>query len=126
MGSKRNERLKELFLHEINQELRNVHGINANGILTLTGAELTRDGKVLYVFYSVLGSEEERQRKERILNANVRSVRTALFKRLCLKDVPEIVFKFDVTPEKASQIEDIFNKIRSEHDKTDENTGPRD
>ena len=82
MGSKRNERLKELFLHEINQELRNVHGINANGILTLTGANLTRDGKVLYVFYSVLGSEEERQRKERILNANVRSVRTALFKQI--------------------------------------------
>jgi len=126
VGSKRNERLKELFLQEINLELRNVHGINANGILTLTGGTLTRDSKVLYVYYSVMGSAEDRERKERILNANVRSVRTALFKRLCLKDVPEIVFKYDETPEKASQLEDIFKKIRTEHEKTDENPGSRD
>jgi ribosome-binding factor A len=126
VGSKRNERLKELFLREINLELRNVHGINANGILTLTGAKLTRDSKVLDVYYSVMGTKEERERKERILNANVRAIRTALFKRLCLKDVPEIVFKFDETPEKAAHIEDIFTKIRSEHEKTDENPGSRD
>lgn len=126
MGSKRNDRLRELFLQEINQELRNINGINANGILTLTGANLTKDGKVLYVFYSVLGSAEDRQRKERILAANVRDIRTALFKRLCLKNVPEIVFKFDDTPEQAAHIEDIFKQIRSEHEKTDENPGPRD
>lgn len=121
MGSKRNERLKELFLQEISVQLRNVNGINARGILTLTGAELTSDGKVLYVFYSVLGSEEERKRKELLLAANVWDIRSALFKRLRLKVVPEIVFKFDETPEKASHIEKLLNKIRTEHDKTDEN-----
>ncbi|MHB0996271.1 MAG: ribosome-binding factor A [Elusimicrobiales bacterium] len=121
MGSKRNERLKELFLQEISVQLRNVNGINTRGILTLTGAKLTSDGKVLYVFYSVLGSEEERKRKELLLAANVWDIRSALFKRLRLKVVPEIVFKFDDTPEKASHIEKLLNKIRSEHDKTDEN-----
>jgi ribosome-binding factor A len=121
MASKRNERLNELFLHEISAALRNVNGLNANGLLTLTGSELTRDGKILYVFYSVLGTAEDRRRKELLLNANVRDIRTQMFKRLCLKTVPEIVFKFDDTPEQASHIEDIFNKIRSEHDKTDEN-----
>lgn len=121
MGSKRNERLKELFLQEISAQLRNVNGINARGILTLTGAELTSDGKVLYVFYSVLGSEEDRKRKDLLLAANVWDIRSALFKRLRLKAVPEIVFKFDDTPEKASHIEKLLNKIRSEHDKTDEN-----
>ena len=122
MGSKRNERLKELFLHEISAQLRNVNGINARGLLTLTGADLTADGKVLYVFYSVLGTEEDRKRKELLLNANARDIRTALFRRLRLKVVPELVFKFDETPEKASHIEKLLNKIRSEHDKTDENT----
>lgn len=124
MGSKRNERLKELFLHEISAALRNVNGINARGILTLTGADLTSDGKILYVYYSVLGTEEDRKRKELLLNANAREVRTLLFKRLRLKVVPELVFRFDDTPEKASHIEDIFNRIRSEHDKTDENPRP--
>lgn len=121
MGSKRNERLKELFLQEISAQLRNVNGINANGILTLTGADLTGDGDVLYVYYSVLGTEDERRRKERILNANSRDIRTALFKRLRLKTVPELVFKFDETPEKASHLESLFKKIHSENDKTDAN-----
>lgn len=119
MASKRNERLKELFLHEISAQLRNVNGINAHGILTLTGADLTGDGKVLYVYYSVLGTDADRQRKELILKANSREIRTALFKRLRLKVVPELVFKFDETPEKASHIESLFNKIRSENDKND-------
>jgi len=126
VGSKRNERLKELFLQEISTVLRNINGINANGLLTLTGSELTRDGKVLYVYYSVLGTDAERQRKELILKANSREIRTLLFKRLCLKSVPEIQFKFDDTPEKASHIEDIFKQINSENEKTDENPGPRD
>jgi ribosome-binding factor A len=123
MGSKRNERLKELFLVEISQAVRNINGINANGILTLTGTELTRDSKVLYVYYSVLGTDDDRRRKGLILTANAREIRTLLFKRLCLKSVPEIVFKFDETPEKASHIEDLFKQISSENDKTDENTG---
>ncbi len=121
MGSKRNERLKELFLQEISAQLRNVNGINVNGILTLTGADLTGDGDVLYVYYSVLGTEEERRRKELILKANSRDIRTALFKRLRLKTVPELIFKFDETPEKASHLETIFKKIHSENDKTDAN-----
>ncbi|HCC48579.1 MAG TPA: hypothetical protein DEQ38_10770 [Elusimicrobia bacterium] len=126
MGSKRNERLKELFLQEITAALRNVNGINANGILTLTGAELSKDSKVLHVYYSVLGTDAERQRKDTILKANAREIRTLLFKRLCLRTVPEIVFKFDETPEKASKLEDIFKQINSEHEKTDENPGSRD
>jgi len=121
MAVKRNERLKELFLQQINLELRNINGINANGILTLTGADLSKDGKTLLVFYSVLGTADDRARKERILNANVREIRTVLFKKLRLRTVPEILFKFDDTPEQAAHIEDIFSKIRSEHDKTDEN-----
>lgn len=121
MASKRNERLKELFLHEISGALRNVNGINARGLLTLTGASLTQDGKILYVYYSVLGTEEDRRRKELLLNANIRDIRSLLFKRLRLKTIPELVFKFDETPEQAAHIEDIFNKIRSEHDKTDAN-----
>ncbi len=121
MGSKRNERLRELFLHEISGALSKVNGINAHGLLTLTGTELTRDGKVLYVFYSVMGTEEQHRRKELLLNANIRDIRSLLYKRLRLKTIPEIVFKYDETPEKASHIEDIFKKIRSEHDKTDAN-----
>ncbi len=114
MGVKRNQRLKELFLAEISAAILTINGINANGILTLTGTELTKDSKVLTVYYSVLGTDEERRRKERILKAHSREIRTQLFKRLCVKNVPELVFKFDETPGKAAHIEGIFKQIRSE------------
>lgn len=125
MGSKRNDRLKELFLQEISDALRKVNGINAHGLLTLTGASLTSDGKVLYVYYSVLGTDEDRRRKALLLSANAWDLRSLLFKRLRLKIVPELQFKYDQTPEQASHIEDIFSKIRAENDKNDENPGPR-
>ena len=124
VAGKRNERLKELFLHEISDALRNVNGLNAHGLLTLTGTDLTKDGKILYVYYSVLGTPEDRRRKELLLNANIRDIRTQLFRRLRLKVIPEIVFKFDETPQKASQLEDIFKRIRSEHEKKDGNSRP--
>ena len=119
--SKRHERLTELFRQEITMALRNVNGLNDNGLLTITGAELSRDDKTLDVFYSVLGTPEDLARKQRVLAANSREIRTVLFKRLRLKAVPEILFKFDETPQKAAHIEDLLNKIKSENNATDEN-----
>ncbi|HNW45019.1 MAG TPA: ribosome-binding factor A [Elusimicrobiales bacterium] len=118
--SKRHERLRELFLQEVTMALRNVNGLNDNGLLTLTGAELSRDDKVFTVFYSVMGTPEELARKARVLAANSREVRTTLFKRLRLRAVPEIVFKFDETPQKAAHIEKLLNKIKSERPDPDE------
>jgi len=122
--SKRHERLTELFRQEVAMALRDVNSLNDNGLLTITGAELSRDDKVLNVFYSVLGTPKELERKQRVLAANSREIRTALFKRLRLKAVPEIVFKFDETPQKAAHIEDLFSKIRSENNAKD-NENPR-
>ena len=119
--SKRHERLRELFLQEVTMALRNVLGLNDNGLLTLTGAELSRDDKVFTVFYSVMGTPQELARKARVLAANSREVRSTLFKRLRLRAVPEIVFKFDETPQKAAHIENLLNKIKSEKPETDEN-----
>ncbi|HBA60656.1 MAG TPA: ribosome-binding factor A [Elusimicrobia bacterium] len=122
--SKRHQRLTGLFIQEITLALRNVHGLNDKGLLTITGADLSRDDKTLDVFYSVLGTPEEQARKQRILTANSREIRTILFKRLRLKSVPEISFKFDETPQKAAHIEKLLDNLRSEHDTTDENTRP--
>ena len=94
--------------------LRNVPGLNDHGLLTVTGAELSGDDKQLTVFYSVMGTPQELERKGRLLAANAREVRTILFRRLRLRSVPEIVFKFDDTPQKAAHIESLLRKIKDE------------
>ena len=112
--SKRHERLRELFLQEVTMALRNVVSLNDNGLLTITGADLIRDDKIFTVYYSVMGTPADLARKARVLAANSREVRSVLFKRLRLRAVPEIVFKFDETPQKAAHIEELMNKIKAE------------
>ncbi|MBI4655492.1 MAG: 30S ribosome-binding factor RbfA [Elusimicrobia bacterium] len=116
---RRQERLKELFYHEVSLAIRDIHGLNTNGILTLTDVELSGDGRKLSVFFSVFGTDDEKRRSERILTESTGFIRQFCKKRLRLKIIPEISFKFDNTPEKASRIERILNDIRAEnHEKT--------
>ena len=113
--SKRHERLTELFLREINAGLRDVSGLNENGLLTITGAELSGDDKTLTVFYSVLNATpEQTERKAGLLAAHARELRTLMYRRLRLKSIPEVRFAYDDTPEKAAHIEQLLQKLRDE------------
>jgi len=120
---KREERLKELFLHEITLALRGANGLNSrdSGILTITGVDLANDGKDLSAYYSVIGTPQQKERCERILAASVWDIRQTLKKRLRLRIIPNLVFKFDGTPEHAARLEDLFSKIKSENNNADEN-----
>ena len=118
---KREERLKELFLREVTAALRGVNGLNSTaGILTITGVDLTNEAKDLAVYYSVMGTPAQKERCERILMASVWDIRQTMKKRLRLRIIPNLVFKFDGTPEYAAHIEDLFSKIKSEEKPPDE------
>jgi len=117
----RTDRLKELFLREISLALRDVHGLNTRGIVTLTGVELVDDGKMLHVYFSVFGSESERDWSGALLTRSIYLIRSALKARLRIRTIPAIMFKYDPTPEAAARIESVFDKIKAE--KKDENTG---
>lgn len=144
---KRTDRLKELFFREVNLALQDVHGLNSRGIVTLTGVELVDDGKMLHVYFSVFGGESDNARAgaetqprpprcvggdygghqsakawtAALLTRSIHQIRASLKKRLRLRVIPAIMFKYDPTPEEAAKIETIFDKIRAE--KKDENTG---
>lgn len=111
---KRSDRLKELFLKEISLALPQVKDPGISGLLTVTGLELSKDMKTAFVFFSVLGREEERKNTLDGLNRARHFIRHMLKQRLSIKRLPEIVFKYDPTPEKASRIETLLERIRSE------------
>ncbi len=68
---KREDRLKELFLREVNLALKDVAGLNTHGILTLTGLELSSDGKQMDVFFSVFGSGSDKAKTQSILTSSI-------------------------------------------------------
>ena len=120
---KRTDRLKELFLREVSLALKDVGGLNTHGILTLTGVELSGDGKLMSVYFSVFGNEHDKARSQAILTTSIHYIRQTLKKRLKLKVIPAIVFKYDSTPEEAAKLENLFARIRSESKNPDENDG---
>ncbi|KAF0125580.1 MAG: ribosome-binding factor A [Elusimicrobia bacterium] len=120
---KRSERLNELFIAEVNFALRDVNGLNSNGIVTITGVKISPDGKDLAVFYSVLGSPQDREKSGLILQRAVREVRESLRKRLRLKYIPNLAFRYDSTPEEAAKLEKVFRRIESQKPPQGEDKG---
>ena len=115
----RNAQLAALFLREANFALRH-SDINDTGlIVTFTGSELTKDGKDLFIYFSVLGEEEDRKRMSLKLESFKRDIRNSFKKRLRIKIIPNLFFRYDATPDKASKVEEILLKIRKE-EKIDE------
>ena len=109
----RTDRLKELFSREVSLALLDVHGLNTRGIVTLTGVELVDEGKMLHVYFSVFGSETDRTWTEALLTRSIYLVRASFKKRLRLRVIPAVMFKYDSTPEAAAKMESIFDKIKA-------------
>jgi ribosome-binding factor A len=108
----RNDRLKELIKSEIILALRTVKDPGVAGFLTVTDVELSPDRKTATVFYSVMGQDAQRASTTRALTRAEPYLRGVLRKRLALKVIPKVVFRYDDTPRKASRVEELLEKIR--------------
>lgn len=109
--------MSELFFREISFALKGINGLNSYGILTLTGVNLSSDIKDLDVYFSVLGTDNDKTESHKILIKSIRGIRQTLKKRLRLKIIPNINFKLDSTPDEASKIEKILNRLRDDDKK---------
>ena len=110
----RNDRLNALFLVEISIALKSVKDPGLSGFLTVTGVELSQDRKVATVYYSVFGETEQKQSTTLALKRAAKFVRHVMTKRLSLRVIPEIVFKFDDTPQRADRVDKILNRLSDE------------
>ncbi len=114
--SLRDDKLKSLFLNEINNALLNREDLKEITVFTITDVELVDEGKILNVYFSVFNSEN----KEKIdilmekFNEITPELKSIIRKRVKTKFVPNIYFKYDETPQKAQRIEEIFKKLETE------------
>ncbi|MBI4051831.1 MAG: 30S ribosome-binding factor RbfA [Elusimicrobia bacterium] len=111
-------RLEELFKEEISKILQTLKDPGLAGLVTLTGLRLTRDLKNATVFYSVLGTQEDRECSAKALSRSQNYIRSLLWDRIRLKFIPSITFEYDRTPEKAERVERILDQIHKENEKT--------
>ncbi len=110
----RNDRLRELYKELVSTHLREVKDPGLVGFLTVTDVDLSHDRKTLKVFYSILGTESEKERAAQALVRAAPYLRELIKKKVSVKTIPNLVFTYDNTPKKASRIDELLNKLEKE------------
>ncbi len=95
MNYKRSEKVAEA-VHELISELL-IKGLKDPriGFVTVTGVKVTDDLHLATVFFSVVGSEDEKKETEKGLNSAKGFIRKELGRNLRLRYIPDIIFKYD-------------------------------
>jgi ribosome-binding factor A len=113
---KRSEKVAE-EIHKIVSELL-IKGLKDPriGFVTITGVKLTTDIRQATIYFTVIGSDEEKKNTESGLNSARGFIRKELAKDLKLRFAPEIQFRYDASVEYGQHIESILKEIGSKDD----------
>ena len=87
------------------------------GFVTVTDVDLSDDLKNAKVFVSIYGGNKEETLKG--LKSATAFIRLELGKRMKMRVVPEILFRFDSTVEQGAHIMELLHEIEKEKEKKD-------
>lgn len=82
------------------------------GFLTVTKVEVTDDLRLGRIFYSVLGSEEQKAATSEALEEEVGFIRKLVAQRLDMRYAMEIRFELDPSIDHSFRIDSILKKIQ--------------
>ena len=90
------------------------------GFVTVTGVEVTRDLRLADVYYSVLGTDDERQASSNALRSASPHLRAVVGREVRLKYNPELRFREDPAIAQGQRIEEVIRGIHEGSPKEDE------
>ena len=90
------------------------------GMVTITDAKLTPDLREATLYYTVYGSDEERQATAMALESAKGVLRAQVGKQTGVRYTPSLAFIADVVPENAGRIEELLALARAEDAKVHE------
>ncbi len=83
------------------------------GFITVTGVKVSPDLSVARIFYSLIGSDEQRAQTQEGLDAAKSFVRREVTRRVKLRVSPEVFFSFDPSLEEGDKIERLIKEVRN-------------
>ena len=86
------------------------------GFVTITRIELTADLRFARIFYSVLGSEEQKESTREALQENLTFIRRLAVERINMKFAMEIRFEEDLSIDASFKIDRILKKIKDKEE----------
>ncbi|NMA68931.1 MAG: 30S ribosome-binding factor RbfA [Desulfitobacterium sp.] len=114
MAKHRSNRLAESLKQEISQMIREELKDPRIGFATVTSIEVADDLSHAKVYVSVLGDAQKAQETIDALKGATGFVRTEIGKRIRLRHVPEIVFKYDNSIEYGAHITRLLRDVQGE------------
>jgi len=108
---KRSEKVAEA-IHELVSELL-IKGLKDPriGFVTITGVKVTNDLHQATVYFTVIGSDEEKKATELGLHSARGFIRKEMGKNLHMRYVPDLIFRYDESVEYGSRIETLLKEI---------------
>lgn len=116
MESRRLTRLGQQIQEEVSEIIRRRMKDPRLGFVTVTGVRVTADLSFAYVYVSAMGTSQEADQTFRCLTSAAGFIRTELGKRLRVKHVPELRFKYDDSCERVARIESMLRELNREDD----------
>lgn len=112
---RRADRVAEAIRQEVATFLANdVKDPRVMGLVTVTGAEVTRDLRHAKVYVSIMGSDAERAATFEGLASVASHLRSRIGRALRLRLAPEITFRPDESIAHAARIESLLAKLKEE------------
>ena len=111
-GVDRTRRVAELIRRALADIIRDRLPDRGLGLLSITATEITRDLSRATVFITILGKEEEDQKRAtEILNEESRILRYELSRTLNLRHTPEIEFRYDFSIERGVRLSRLIDDL---------------
>tara|TARA_B100001029_G_C15024909_1_gene432969 strand:- start:1050 stop:1397 length:348 start_codon:yes stop_codon:yes gene_type:complete len=115
MASNRSEKVADLLKKEIaliiSNEIKDIRLQNIN----ITAVKVSDDIGIATVFYTIIGESVKKQESkidEKILKKFSGMVRSSLARKIKIRRVPKIKFKFDESIEYSQNIEKILKNLK--------------
>lgn len=106
----RNERVRKELMREISDILqRDIRGLA--GVVSIMDVEVAHDNSFAKVYYSVFGTEEQKEKTIEVVKQNTSKIRYEIGKRIRLRLTPELRFIYDNSIERGSKVNEIIDKI---------------
>lgn len=116
---KRVRRVEELVREIISEKLIRDLDIPNIGRLSLTRVEMTPDLRFAKVYFSMFGTDEEKEQLFANVKSHKKEIRWLLGGELDLKFVPELHFLIDESMEKAARINKLIREIHQDDEDQD-------
>jgi ribosome-binding factor A len=110
---KRSTRLAEQLRRDLSDTWEHDYAEITPGMLSFTRVRLTDDLRYATVYYSHLGTAEQREQAQELLDREAGAVRKKVGKGMRVRRIPEFNFKFDPSIEEGIRIEQLLNQIKT-------------